>query len=555
MSKMIIINNIKIRPAENSAGLTGSLEKAIKKALRLKTDSSVTYKILKRSVDSRHKPDCFYVYSVGVSSIIENGRSVSIEKKAGGYNISENKAYAIPFINTAAPINDIKQQDRPVIIGFGPSGMFAALKLSLAGLNPVVFERGKSVDDRCEDVDEFWKTGKLNIQSNVQFGEGGAGTFSDGKLNTMIKDPSGRIKNVLETFVEFGANPDILYVNKPHIGTDVLRTVVKNIRQHIISLGGEIHFNSCLEKLIINKNQINGVLIRNQCTGELNSYQCNNVILAIGHSARDTFTYLNSEKIAMEPKPFAVGLRIEHPQEMININAYGDNKLVTSHMMPVADYKVTARVNSYGVERGVYSFCMCPGGFVVNASSEEGHLAVNGMSYSERDSRNANSAMIVTVTPEDFGKEILSGMEFQRKLEKAAFNEGNGTVPVQLFSDFENNCISKGFGSVTPCIKGAYRFGNLRNVLPDYLSCSLIEGVHACAGLIKNFDMEDAVFSGVEARTSSPLRIIRDDFYESVSIKGLFPCGEGAGYAGGITSAAVDGIKVSEKVYEKVLQK
>ncbi|MGN0318828.1 MAG: NAD(P)/FAD-dependent oxidoreductase [Lachnospira sp.] len=554
MSKMITINNIKIRPVKTDEELNHQLENAIKKTLRIKDNGRVTYKIIKRSVDSRHKPDCYYVFSVGVMTIEENGHPVNLSKKCGNNPITESISYKFPGNNDKSLGFRLRESDRPVIIGFGPAGIFAALKLSEAGLCPVIYERGESIDDRCRNVDSFWDNLTLNTQSNVQFGEGGAGTFSDGKLNTMIKDNTGRIKNVLETFVKFGADPEILYVNKPHIGTDVLKTVVKNIREYIVSLGGEIHFGSCMEKLIISDNTINGVLIKNVHTNQVTERLCNRVILSIGHSARDTFEYLYSLNIAMEPKSFAVGLRLEHPQRMINVNAYGDDSLVTSHMMPVADYKVTWKSHITGVERGVYSFCMCPGGFVVNASSEEGHLCVNGMSYSKRDSSNSNSAMIVTVTPQDFGNGVLSGMEFQRKLEKAAFDECNGAVPVQLFSDFENNRISEGFGKVTPCIKGQFQFGNLRRVLPKFVSDALVEGVHGCANMIKDFDMEDAVFSGVESRTSSPLRIIRGDNSESLSLKGLYPCGEGAGYAGGITSASVDGIKTAEKVYESICE-
>ena len=374
----------------------------------------------------------------------------------------------------------------------------------------------------------------------MQFGEGGAGTFSDGKLNTQISDTFGRIRYVLQSFVEFGASEEILYANKPHIGTDVLAVVIKNIRQHITALGGEVNFGSCLKKIEIKDGKVCGVVIADK-DGEY-ARKCSKVCLAIGHSSRDTFEYLHSENIDMEPKPFAVGVRIEHPQEMINYNAYAD----AAYELPAADYKVTYKTKNTDKERGVYSFCMCPGGYVVNASSENGRTCVNGMSYSGRDSRNANSAIIVTVGPDDFGHGVLDGIKFQRQLEANAYAEGNGKVPVQLFGDFEKNITTTKLGEVEPCIKGEYTFANLKNVLPSYVADSVVEGVHGFSKFIHDFDRKDAVLSGVESRTSSPVRIIRNDELVSTSVCGLYPCGEGAGYAGGITSAAVDGVKVAE---------
>jgi hypothetical protein len=374
----------------------------------------------------------------------------------------------------------------------------------------------------------------------VQFGEGGAGTFSDGKLNTGVKDPEGRIRDVLETFVKFGADSQILSSNKPHIGTDVLKTVVANIRNHIIELGGEIHFNSRVSDIAIENGRVVGLTVTDTAEGKTENIAASAACFAVGHSARDTFKMLHGKNLEMQPKPFAVGLRLEHPQELINRNAYGDCK----YNMPAADYKVTYQTSR---SRGVYSFCMCPGGYVVNASSENEGTAVNGMSYSGRDGVNANSAIIVTVTPDDFGKGVLDGVEFQRKLEKLAYREGNGNVPVQLVADFKNNRISSGFGSVIPQIKGKYRFGNLNNCLPSYVSEAIKEGMGGFDRYIRGFDMEDAVFAGVETRTSSPVKILRDEHFNS-SVKGLFPCGEGAGYAGGITSAAVDGVRTAEKI-------
>ena len=320
----------------------------------------------------------------------------------------------------------------------------------------------------------------------------------------------------------------------------MLADVIKNIRQHITALGGEVNFGSCLKKIEIKDGKVCGVVIADK-DGEY-VRKCSKVCLAIGHSSRDTFEYLHSENINMEPKPFAVGVRIEHPQEMINYNAYAD----AAYELPAADYKVTYKTKNTDKERGVYSFCMCPGGYVVNASSENGRTCVNGMSYSGRDSRNANSAIIVTVGPDDFGHEVLDGIKFQRQLEANAYAEGNGKVPVQLFGDFEKNITTTKLGEVEPCIKGEYTFANLKNVLPSYVADSVVEGVHGFSKFIHDFDRKDAVLSGVESRTSSPVRIIRNDELVSTSVCGLYPCGEGAGYAGGITSAAVDGVKVAE---------
>ena len=404
----------------------------------------------------------------------------------------------------------------------------------------MVLERGEDVDHRMASVERFWNTGILDTESNIQFGEGGAGTFSDGKLNTMVKDAFGRNHYVLKTFVDAGADPDILYVNKPHIGTDVLQAVVKQLRQEILSLGGEVRFGAKVTDLNIKDHRLCSIQING--TEEL---PCEALILAIGHSARDTFSMLHKHQILMQPKSFAVGLRIEHPQAMINLSQYGQEQ---HPLLGAANYKVTRKLSN---GRGVYSFCMCPGGYVVNASSEEGRLAVNGMSYRARDSRNANSAMIVTVTPDDFpGTDVLAGVEFQRKLEKAAYGLCDGKVPVQLFGDFCRNVPSTMLGEVEPCIKGQYELSNVRTIFPQELSLALEEGIKGCEALIHGFSRADAVLSGVESRTSSPVRIIRNTEFES-ELSGLYPCGEGAGYAGGITSAAMDGLKIAEAIAKK----
>lgn len=540
------INNLKLRPDHSDI----QLEHMVKKTLGLKDEYNVVCEIVKRSIDARHKPDIMYVYSVDVKRVSKNGVNIELKKllKKKNNNILYTQKNIYEFPVRISKGSEISEEKRPVIIGFGPAGMFAALKLSEAGLRPVVYERGDKVEIRQQKVNSFWGGGELDTESNVQFGEGGAGTFSDGKLNTVIKDPTGRIRNVLETFVRFGADADILCSNKPHIGTDVLAVVVKNIREYCESLGAQILFRHRLEDIELEAGGIRTVTVYDMAEDKRITRKCENVCLAIGHSARDTFEMLNSKKIIMEPKAFAVGLRIMHPQEFINNNAYGS----CTYDLPAADYKVTYKSVSTGKERGVYSFCMCPGGYVVNASSEKGMLAVNGMSYSGRESSNANSAMIVTVTPEDYGNGTLDGMKFQRILEKNAYKAGEGKIPVQLLGDFKRNVPSTTLGAVTPCIKGEYKLANVRQILPDYIAGALSEGVTGCDRYIKGFDMDEALFAGVESRTSSPVRITRNDELVSSGCTGLYPCGEGAGYAGGITSAAVDGIKVAEKIAEQL---
>jgi len=541
---MIRINQLKLMPEHTDQDML----KAIRHSLKLSDEIELEYKVVKRSIDARHKPEILYVYAVNVK-IKNQTLEKNIIKKVNNNNImstNENK-YKFPYtINTFAEAKN----SRPIIIGFGPAGMFCALFLARCGLKPIVIERGQCVEERMKTVNEFWTKNLLDINSNVQFGEGGAGTFSDGKLNTMIKDPTGRIAKVLETFVEAGADASILYNNKPHIGTDVLCNIVRNIRKEIIHLGGEVRFNTCLEGIDAPNNKVKSIKIRDirDCNSKTSQIDCNTVVMAIGHSARDTFSMIHEIGIQMTSKSFAVGLRIEHPQEFINYNTYGDTSYKN---LPVADYKVTYQAST---GRGVYSFCMCPGGYVVNASSENEMLAINGMSYSKRGSKNANSALIVTVTPQDFdGDGPLAGIEFQRNLERAAYKEGKGSIPVQLASDFINNKVSTGFGKVVPCIKGSYQFSNIRNILPEYISQTIIEGLENFNCLIKGYNMDDAVFSGIESRTSSPVRIIRDDIGES-NVKGVFPCGEGAGYAGGITSAAIDGIKTAERIAQIIAQ-
>lgn len=501
----------------------------------LKTD------IIKESIDARKKPEIFYSCVVDVtlkSGGLKREESILRKKKDRNLSISREKPYCLPDCGTGS------LSSPPVIIGTGPAGLFCGLMLARKGYCPILLERGEDVDARTRRVEAFWKDGILDPASNVQFGEGGAGTFSDGKLNTLVKDTFGRNREVLRIFVQFGADPGICYQNKPHIGTDVLSRIVKSIRQEIEALGGRVCFLSQVTDFKIQDGRLSALEINNR---ELLYTEA--AVLAVGHSARDTFETLYRRQVSMEAKSFAVGLRIQHPQTMINMSQYG---MEECGRLGPASYKLT-RQTSGG--RGVYSFCMCPGGYVVNASSEPGRLAVNGMSYHDRAGENANSAVIVSVNPEDFShedgeKNPLSGIAFQRQLEEKAYEAAKGKIPVQLYGDFISNRISDHFGQIRPAFRGQYGFANLRQVLPDELSASFMEAMEGFGQMIKGFDCPDAILAGIESRTSSPVRIPRDEGLES-SVRGLFPCGEGAGYAGGITSAAMDGIKVAEELIRR----
>lgn len=521
------------------------------KTLHIQRDALLAYKIHKRSIDARKKPDIRYSYTVDVKI---KGENKVLRRSVRQVTKIEEKYYHIPAHGQAPLLH------RPVVIGSGPAGLFCAYLLAKSGFAPVLYERGAAVEERLTDVENFWKTGVLKSNSNVQFGEGGAGTFSDGKLNTLVKDTQGRSRFVLETFVRFGAPEDILYEQKPHIGTDILIQVVKNMREEIIRLGGKIHFNSQMTDveigskdihksktdLMVGKEEIDSAetarhIIRVQINNET-WVETDVLVLALGHSARDTFQMLLDRKFSLEAKSFAVGVRIEHPQNMISENQYGQT---ANPHLPAAAYKLAEKLEN---GRGVYTFCMCPGGYVVNASSEEGRLAVNGMSYHDRAGENANSAVIVTVTPEDFGAEgPLAGVTFQRELEESAFRVGKGKVPVQCFKDFCKNQPSKELGAVKPQIKGSYALANVREIFPGVLGKSLEEGISLMDKKIPGFAREDALLSGVESRTSSPVRILRNEELES-NVRGVYPCGEGAGYAGGIMSAAMDGMKVAEEI-------
>lgn len=525
---MIRIGQLKLKPDHTKH----DMEKKILTILKISKDQLLHYKISKQSLDARKKPELFYVYTVDVS--VKNELAVLKKCNKNQVRQVDGKEYQFFVSGERTLIH------RPTIIGSGPAGLFCAYILAEHGYCPLLFERGSSVEERQKEIDLFWKTGQLNPESNVQFGEGGAGTFSDGKLNTLVKDPFGRNQKVLQIFVDNGAPKEILYMNKPHIGTDILIQVVRNMRKKIENWGGEIHFHS----KFVDFSCVDGNLksIKIETRGVVQTYETEILVLAIGHSARDTFEMLYQKKIPMEPKAFAVGVRVEHSQSLINDSQYGKD---SPYQLPAAAYKLAMQTKG---GRGVYTFCMCPGGYVVNASSEEGRLAVNGMSYSDRSGKNANSAVIVTVSPEDYGEgHPLSGVEFQRRLEEKAYMIGKGKIPVQRFEDFCQYCPSGQLGEIEPQIKGQYQLANVREIFPKSLGNALEEGIKSFDKQIHGFANPDTLLSGVESRTSSPVRIHRNEKGQ-IGNTGIYPCGEGAGYAGGITSAAMDGLKIAEQI-------
>lgn len=530
---MLRINELKL-PIDSTIE---DLKLAAAKMVKVTPAEFQSFSIFRRSIDSRKKEDIKFVYAVDVT--LENEEKVL--KRCDKKRVSQTEPYEYEPVE-----NKHKSTLRPVVVGFGPAGMFCALTLARAGLKPLVIERGNDVDTRTKDVQNFWDNRILNTQSNIQFGEGGAGTFSDGKLTTGIKDR--RQRKIFSDFVAFGAPEAILYSNYPHIGTDNLVHVVKNLREEVIRLGGEVRFGCTLTDLIIYNNYIHGITYRTN-DGATVDVETDTVVLAFGHSARDTVEMLYRKGLTMMKKPFSVGARIEHPREFIDKAQYGT--FAGHPNLGAANYKMAF----HGAhERGCYTFCMCPGGTVVNAASEEGGICVNGMSAYARDKENSNSALLVNILPEDLPEDVLSGFALQRKMERAAFDLGGKdyTAPAQLVGDFLKDQKSTKLGAVKPSCPTGTTPSDLRQVLPKKVTDTMAEGIVLMDGKLKGFAMPEAVLTGPEARSSSPVRIVRDDFYQCFlqgePLGGVYPCGEGAGYAGGIVSAGVDGIRTAEAI-------
>jgi len=600
---VIRVNNIKITPCEKfcfreskdkglSDAIMAEIGRLILKKIRISDDRLLGFKIVKQSIDARKKDDVKVIFSIDVrlkdeSGFIRKNRDKDVQliddAKHKSMKVSCEDDKPIKYSN----------DKKVVVVGAGPAGLMCAYRLAYNGLKPILLERGEDVDSRLKSVEDFWQGKPLNPSSNVQFGEGGAGTFSDGKLNTMVKDYEGYMKEVYHIFIENGADESILYINKPHIGTDKLKNIVKSIRKKIIELGGEVRFSTQMTDIIFdniddnygqsgldikihdtesgksetdiktpddktsnfdgglyNKFKVTGVVL-----ADGTKLDCDSLVLALGHSARDTFEKLKSKGVYMEQKPFAIGVRVQHPRDYIDTQQYGD----FAKFLPAADYKLTLTREG---KRSVYSFCMCPGGYVVNASSELGRLAVNGMSYSGRDGKSSNAAIVVSVSPDDYpGDDPLAGMYLQRKLEEDAYNANNGKIPVQSLKDFAEksfiNCdeyidtvCSKGsfFEDNMPDCKGLWEYGDINTFLPEYITKSLLEAFPEFGKSIKGYNAKNTLLLGLESRTSSPVRISRGEDLQSVNVSGLYPCGEGAGYAGGITSAAMDGLKVADRI-------
>ena len=544
---MIRISQLKLPCGHSEA----DLEEKIRKTIKLKDRDTVRYRIRKHSIDARKKPQLFDIYTVDadLKMGIKAERKLAAKLRNRNIAVVEESGYQFP------PAGGEKMNTRPVVIGAGPAGLFCALMLAEHGYRPILLERGRCVEERAKDIDRYWESGKLDPSSNVQFGEGGAGTFSDGKLNTQINDKTGRSEKVLQVFTEAGAPEDIRYESKPHIGTDLLRVVIPAIRNRILAAGGDVRFEAQVTDLVIGDGSVRALVL-----ADGSKLRTDTVVLAPGHSARDTIASLFQRGVPMEPKAFAVGLRVSHPQSLIDRAQYGvwEREEMRELGLSAAPYKLTAKAAS---GRGVYSFCMCPGGYIVDASSEPSRIAVNGMSEHARGSGRANSAIVCTVGPEEYGTEHpLSGMYFQQELEEKAYRIGHGAIPVQRYIRMKENYEKRRNGEPVPadspdpyltshdlCIRGRWTPADLSELLPRALTADFIEGMEEFDHKIPGFAGEEAFAAGIESRTSSPVRIPRGEDLQS-RIRGLYPCGEGAGYAGGIMSAAMDGIRVAEAI-------
>jgi len=533
---MLRLSEIRL-PLDHPESAIGAL---ILQRLKIAADALVGYSIHRRAYDARKKSGIVLVYTLDVELSQAIDEAALLERLRDDQHATATPDSRYHFV-TVGPTDPAKlRHARPVVIGSGPCGLFAGLLLAQMGFRPIILERGKAVRERTQDTWGLWRRSQLNPESNVQFGEGGAGTFSDGKLHSQIKDPKQRARKVLTEFVQAGAPPEILYVSKPHIGTFRLVAVVENLRAAIQALGGEIRFGSRVDDLLIENGEVRGVALNDGT-----AIATRHVVLAVGHSARDTFQMLQRRGVYLEAKPFSIGLRIEHPQSLIDRARFGNS---AGHpLLGAADYKL---VHHCANGRAVYSFCMCPGGTVVAAASEPGGVVTNGMSQYSRNERNANSAMVVDITPADYSGGPLAGIDFQRHWEARAFAAGGGTyaAPAQRVGDFLAGRPSTASGAVEPSYTPGVHWTDLATCLPDYVVAALREALPAFDKQIRGFAMDDAVLTGVETRTSSPLRIKRGDDLQSINTRGLYPAGEGAGYAGGILSAAVDGIKVAEAV-------
>ena len=581
---MIRVNNIKLTPSEKysfreskehglSKAIMAEIRRLIIKKLRISADRLLKLTIYKQSIDARKKEDVKVVFSIDVeikdeNVLIKKNRDKDVQIIENSYRKSVNTSY------TSVEVGKKNTDQKVIVVGAGPAGLMCALKLAQTGLKPILMERGEDVDSRLKSVENFWQGKPLNPSSNVQFGEGGAGTFSDGKLNTMVKDKEGYMKEVYRIFIENGADESILYINKPHIGTDKLKNIVKSIREKIIELGGDVRFSTQVTDIVLDKEkQVDSdyniddsndpkqrcIKVKGVKLSDGSQIECDYLVLALGHSARDTFEMLKSKGVYMEQKPFAIGVRVQHPRDYIDTQQYGE----FAKYLPAADYKLTLTQEG---KRSVYSFCMCPGGYVVNASSEPGKLAVNGMSYSGRDGNSSNSAIVVSVSPSDYpGEDPLAGMYLQRKLEEDAYKANDGKIPVQSLESFAESsdvgneeviksvCAQESFfADNQPDCKGLWEYGNLNTFLPDYITKSLLEAFPEFGKNIKGYNAKNTLLLGLESRTSSPVKICRGEDLQSVNVSGLYPCGEGAGYAGGITSAAMDGLKVADKILSTI---